>query len=88
MANTFFNLGYIYAITEDFQQAKQMYMRVVELEPDFLDEALFNLAMVQEQLGERRQCIINLKRALEINPKNASAAAFLEQIYENKEQSS
>ena len=88
LPNTFFNLGYIYAITEDYQQAKQMYMQVVELEPDFLDEALFNLAMVQEQLGERRQCVRNLKRALDINPQNTSAAAVLKQIYENKEKSS
>ncbi|MGD8961457.1 MAG: protein kinase [Desulfobacterales bacterium] len=82
---SFFNLGYIYATTEDFAQAKQMYARVVKLEPEFLDEALFNLAMVQEQLGERSQCVENLRRAIEINPANASAADFLEQITENKE---
>ncbi|MGD8990694.1 MAG: protein kinase [Desulfobacterales bacterium] len=81
----FFNLGYIYATNEDFAQAKEMYARVVNLEPKFLDEALFNLAMVQDQLGERSQCVENLRRAIEINPANASAADFLEQIIENKE---
>lgn len=85
LPDTFFNLGYIYAITADYAQAKEMYTRVVKLEPDFLDEALFNLAMVQEQLGERSQCVKSLKRAIAINPENTSAAAFLKQITEDKE---
>ncbi len=59
---------------------------MVQLEPAFLDEALFNLAMVQEQLGERRQCLKSLKQAVEINPGNASALAYLQQITEQKEQ--
>ena len=83
--NAFFNLGYIYAVTEDYNRAKEMYARVVQLEPAFLDEALFNLAMVQEQLGERRQCINSLKHAVEINPDNSSALAYLNQITEQKE---
>jgi rhomboid protease GluP len=83
--NAFFNLGYIYAVTEDYTKAKEMYVRVIELEPAFLDEALFNLAMVQEQLGERRQCLKSLKQAIKINPDNASAQAYLSQITEQKE---
>ena len=85
LPNSFFNLGYIYATTEDYKQAKEMYARAVELEPDFLDEALTNLALVQLELGERRQSIDNLKRALDINPANTSAAALLAQITEEKE---
>jgi serine/threonine protein kinase/Flp pilus assembly protein TadD len=84
-ADTFFNLGYIYAVTENYSKAKEMYTRVVKLEPAFLDEALFNLAMVQDQLGERQACIQNLKQAIEINPANASAATYLKQIKEKKE---
>jgi len=83
--NAFFNLGYIYAVTENYTRAKEMYARVVELGPAFLDEALFNLAMVQEQLGERRQCLKSLKQAIEINPGNSSAVAYLNQITEQKE---
>jgi serine/threonine protein kinase len=85
LPNSYFNLGYIYATTEDYQQAKQMYTRVVNLKPDFLDEALFNLAIVQDQLGERSQCIQNLKQAIKINPANTSAADLLAQITEDKE---
>jgi serine/threonine protein kinase len=79
-ADTFFNLGYIYAVNENYPKAKEMYSRVVELAPDFLDEALFNLAMVQAQLGERDTCIKSLERAIEINPANASALAYLKQL--------
>ncbi len=83
--NAFFNLGYIYAVTEDYARAREMYARVVQLEPAFLDEALFNLAMVQEQLGERRQSLKSLKQAIKINPDNASALAYLNQIKDQKE---
>ena len=86
LPNAFFNLGYIYAVTENYSKAKEMYALVVQLEPAFQDEALFNLAMVHEQLGERRQCLKSLKRAVEINPANASALAYLKQITEQKEQ--
>jgi tetratricopeptide (TPR) repeat protein len=82
---SFFNLGYIYASLEDFSQAKDMNARVVKLEPDYLDEALFNLAMVQEQLGERSQWVNNLRRAMDINPANTTAVALLDQIQQDKE---
>ena len=85
LPNAFFNLGYIYAVTENYTKAKEMYTQVVLMEPAFLDEALFNLAMVQEQLGEKRQCLKSLKRAIEINPDNASALAYLNQIKGQKE---
>ena len=62
-----------------------MYTRVVKLKPAFLDEALFNLAMVQDQLGERRQCLNSLKQAIEINPENETAIAYLKQIQQQKE---
>jgi tetratricopeptide (TPR) repeat protein len=85
LPDSFFNLGYIYAVTEKYSKAEEMYSRAVELAPDFLDEALFNLAMVQYQLGERKKCIQSLKQAVEINPANRSAATYLEQIMEEKE---
>ena len=85
MPNAFFNLGYIYAVTGNYDKAREMYTQVVQLKPAFLDEALFNLAMVHEQLGERRQCLKSLKQAIEINPANESAVAYLKQLTEQKE---
>ena len=84
-ADAFFNLGYIYAVTEDYPKAREMYSRVVALSPDYLDEALFNLAMVQDQLGERHSGIKSLEQALEINPANESALAYLKQLKQEKE---
>ena len=85
MPNAFFNLGYIYAVTEDYPSAKAMYVRVVQMEPAFMDEALFNLAMVQEQLGERLQCLKSIKQAIDINTDNAQDVAYLDQIKVQKE---
>lgn len=85
LPDSFFNLGYIYAVTENYSKAEEMYSRVVKLAPDFLDQALFNLAMVQYQLGERKKCVQSLRRAVETNPANESAATHLKQILEEKE---
>jgi serine/threonine protein kinase len=80
LPDTFFNLGYVYAVTKDYQQAKKMYQQVVELKPPFTDEALFNLAVINEKLGEHNQCIKNLEQAIIINPGNQSAQKYLLQL--------
>ncbi len=78
--DTFFNLGYVYTITKNYQQAKTMYGRVVELRPAFTDEALFNLAVIHEKLGERDRCLKNLEQAVALNPGNKSAQKYLHQL--------
>ena len=75
-----FNLGYIYAVQKDYTKAENMYARVVELAPSFLDEALFNLAMVQDKLGKRTQSAKNLELALKANPKNTQARQYLKKL--------
>ena len=80
LPDTFFNLGYVYAVTENYQQAKLMYSRVVELAPPFTDEALFNLAVINEKLGEHKQCIKNLEQAVSLNPRNESAKKYLRRL--------
>jgi hypothetical protein len=54
-----------------------MYARVIELNPSYLDEALFNLAMMQEKQGKRAECILNLEKAVIFNPDNGPAADYL-----------
>jgi tetratricopeptide (TPR) repeat protein len=76
----FFNLGYIYARTAEYDKAELMYEKVVESEPDFLDEALFNLAVIQNKLGKVQLSVKNLERAIAINPDNESARKFLKKI--------
>lgn len=79
-AGAFFNLGYIFWVTENFEKAKSMYQRAVDLKPPFLDEALFNLAMVQAELGEKDMCLQSLEQAIAINPENESARTYLQQL--------
>ncbi len=68
-ADAFFNLGYLYAAKKDYAKAEVMYSRVVKLSPPYLDEALFNLGMIQEKEGKKEEGIKNLEAALKINPK-------------------
>lgn len=78
--DTYFNLGYIYAMGKDFSKAEKMYNRTVNLKPSYLDEALFNLGMVQEWQGKRKESIENLERALSVNPNNEMARKFLDTL--------
>ncbi len=81
MAVVFFNLGYIYyAVNKDYSQAYAMYQHAAELSPPFLDEALFNLALVQNKLGKRQESIKSLERAISINPENKQAQKFLKYV--------
>jgi serine/threonine protein kinase len=77
-AGAFFNLGYLYQVTGDYVRAKEMYQRVIDLNPKFVDEALFNLAMIQAHLGNQNACVKNLEQAIAINPDNESARKYLQ----------
>ena len=79
-ADAYFNLGYIYAVTKKYDKAEEAYKHVVDLAPPYLDEALFNLAMVQKRLGKKDECIENLKRAVIVNPKNKLAKKYLKKL--------
>jgi serine/threonine protein kinase/cytochrome c-type biogenesis protein CcmH/NrfG len=80
--DTFFNLGFIYALSKDYARAEEMYARVVELAPDYVDEALFNQALVQNEQGKKAACISNLEKAVAINPKNVPAQNYLKKMKE------
>ncbi len=80
LADAFFNLGYVYTVTADYRKAREMYLKVVALAPSFADEALFNLAVVQDKLGQRRQCIESLEQAVALNPKNKAARKYLQRL--------
>jgi len=81
-ADTFFNLGFIYAVSKDYARAEGMFSRVVELAPDYLDEALFNLALVQNKQGKKDESMANLERAVSINPENELAQNYLKKMQE------
>jgi type II secretory pathway predicted ATPase ExeA/Flp pilus assembly protein TadD len=79
-ADTLFNLGFLYAAAQDYENAEKMFLEVAALKPPYLDKALFNLAAVQWKLGKARQCIHSLHEALSENPKNERARAYLVQL--------
>jgi serine/threonine protein kinase len=76
----FFNLGLLYYTTKDYAKAERMFSRVVQLRPSYLDEAYFNLAVVQNLQGNVVESIQNLEKALEVNPANKRAKRFLLRI--------
>ncbi len=79
-ADTYFNLGYVNAMIRDYDKAEEMFYRVVELAPMYLDEAYFNLAMVQEKAGKIEESLLNLEQALTVNPENRPAWNNLERL--------
>jgi Tfp pilus assembly protein PilF len=64
-----------------------MFLRVVDLRPQYLDKVLFNLAVVQQKQRKNRQCIENLEKAVKINPNNQRARQYLHRLKNDKEAS-
>jgi type II secretory pathway predicted ATPase ExeA/cytochrome c-type biogenesis protein CcmH/NrfG len=81
--DVFFNLGFIYAAKEDYMNAEKMFLLAAESRPKYLDKALFNLAVVQQKQGRRKQCIENLEKALTVNPKNQRVQKYLNRLKSN-----
>jgi serine/threonine protein kinase len=75
-----FNLAFIYASKQDYAMAEQMYQRVIDLSPPYVDEAHFNLAVIQSKQGRKTQSIANLEKALAMNPKNQVARSYLNRL--------
>jgi serine/threonine protein kinase len=75
--DAFFNLGFLYYGKKDYPKAEALFLKVTELQPAYLDEAYFNLAVVQNLQGKKEESIGNLERALEVNPKNDKAKKYL-----------
>jgi tetratricopeptide (TPR) repeat protein len=84
----FFNLGFLYYASKAYARAEQMFGRVVELQPSYLDEAYFNLAVVQNLQGKNEESIRNLEKALEVNPANKRAKKYLLRIKRTSENGS
>ncbi|MBW2319923.1 MAG: tetratricopeptide repeat protein [Deltaproteobacteria bacterium] len=63
--------------------AEKMFLLVAESRPNYLDKALFNLAVVQQKQGKRNQCIDNLEKALIVNPGNQRVRKYLNRLKNN-----
>lgn len=76
----YFNLGFAYGMNENYAKAEEMYQRVVKMRPRYVDEALFNLAVVQDKQGKRAECLSTLEQAYAINPGNEVVKKYLDRI--------
>ena len=80
LPDVIFNLGFIYAATGMYASAEEMLVRVVALKPDYLDKALFNLAVVQQKIGKQRESLASLEAAVAIQPGNQDAQTYLSEL--------
>jgi len=80
LTDAFFNLGYIYATTGNYIDAEEIFIRVVQLAPKYQDKALVNLALIQDKLGKREDCLANLHKAVILNPANVKAQNYLKKL--------
>jgi Tfp pilus assembly protein PilF/tRNA A-37 threonylcarbamoyl transferase component Bud32 len=78
--DSYFNLGFIYSVQRDFAKAESMFQKVIDLSPPYLDQAYFNLAMVQMKQRKKQESIANLEQVLKINPDNARAQKYLKRL--------
>ena len=79
-SDIYFNLGFAYGMNGDYAKAEEMYQKVVKMRPRYVDEALFNLAVIQDKQGKRAECISSLEQAYAINPKNEVVKKYLDTI--------
>lgn len=66
------DLGSLLVLVEDFAGAEQAYRRAIELDPENAS-AYFNLGLLQQKLGQRRDALKSYKRTLELEPRHAWA---------------
>jgi len=86
LPDALFNLGFIYATIGMYENAENLYARLVPLDPPYVDKALFNLAVVQEKLGKKEECLVSLKMAVAIKPENEKAQRHLKLLLEAAEE--
>jgi len=75
-----FNLGYIYATTGRLEDAESAFSDAIRLKPPYMGKTLFNLAVVQQKLGKKKQSLTNLEKAVALMPQNKKALAYLNRL--------
>lgn len=76
----YYNLGLSHMYRKDYERARPMYEKALELDPKMVDAAM-NLAFVYRQLGQRDQAIALLERTVQSEPYHAGARVNLAILY-------
>lgn len=69
-----------YQMLEKYDEAKNLYKELLIKSPEY-SWAYFNLAQIAWKENDNEGAIVNLKKTLEINPKDIEASKILAQIY-------
>lgn len=77
MVDARFNLGFAYAKVDRYEEAAALYRQVADQAPDYVDEVLFNLAILQDFQGDRPGAVRSLQAAIRFNPHNVRAISYL-----------
>ncbi len=77
MMDARFNLGYAYVKLGRYEDAAAQYTQVADSMPQYRDEVLFNLAIVQDLQGDRQAATRSLQSAIHFNPHNVRAITYL-----------
>ncbi|MFL6292636.1 MAG: tetratricopeptide repeat protein [Thermoanaerobaculia bacterium] len=81
------DLGSLLLLAERADEAETAYRKAIELDPDKVS-ALFNLAQLQQQRGEKREALRLYDRVVEIQPNHAWAHYQIGTLYEGWNQDS
>ncbi|MDA3972094.1 MAG: protein kinase [Desulfobulbaceae bacterium] len=84
LTESFYDLGHIFALQGEYEEAEKMFARVVDQAPPYLDEALFNLAYAQNEQGFTEDAIASLRSALKVNRRHKAAAQLLKQLTQER----
>lgn len=76
------DLGNLLVLADQPAQAEEAYRKALEIDPDKVT-ALFNLALLQQQRGERREALSLYKKAVSLQPNHAWAHYQIGTLYES-----
>lgn len=81
------DLGNLLLLADQPAQAEEAYRKALELDPDKVT-ALFNLALLQQQRGERREALSLYKKVVALQPGHAWAHYQIGTLYESWDEES
>jgi Flp pilus assembly protein TadD len=81
------DLGNLLLLADQPAQAEEAYRKALELDPDKVT-ALFNLALLQQQRGERREALSLYKKVVALQPGHAWAHYQIGTLYEGWDEES
>ncbi|WP_088103382.1 rhomboid family intramembrane serine protease [Halalkalibacter urbisdiaboli] len=79
LPEAYFLLAYAEASLENYEEAKQLLLKTIELRPTF-HEAYYNLSLVFLEFGEEEEALASISKAVELNPDEESYKEVKERI--------